>query len=61
MALRYDLLNHLVLQHRYLLRSRTVEKVAAILNREDARVVDLCCGTGDLTMVCTQPGASARE
>ena len=45
---RYDLLNHLLsfnLDKRW--RARTVERVS---NLPHARVLDLCCGTGDLLM-----------
>jgi len=48
-APRYDLLNHLLsfnLDKRW--RARTVTRVAEILDRPDARVLDLCCGTGDV-------------
>jgi demethylmenaquinone methyltransferase / 2-methoxy-6-polyprenyl-1,4-benzoquinol methylase len=48
---RYDLLNHLLsfnLDKRW--RSRTVERVAPILSRPGARVLDLCCGTGDVLL-----------
>jgi demethylmenaquinone methyltransferase / 2-methoxy-6-polyprenyl-1,4-benzoquinol methylase len=48
-APRYDLLNHLLsfnLDKRW--RARTVDRVAGILDRPDARVLDLCCGTGDV-------------
>lgn len=48
---RYDLLNHLLsfnLDKRW--RSRTVERVAPILARSGARVLDLCCGTGDVLL-----------
>ncbi len=48
---RYDLLNHLLsfnLDKRW--RSRTVERVAPVLARPDARVLDLCCGTGDVLL-----------
>jgi demethylmenaquinone methyltransferase / 2-methoxy-6-polyprenyl-1,4-benzoquinol methylase len=48
---RYDLLNHLLsfnLDKRW--RRRTVQRVAAILTRPDARVLDLCCGTGDVLL-----------
>jgi demethylmenaquinone methyltransferase/2-methoxy-6-polyprenyl-1,4-benzoquinol methylase len=50
-APRYDLLNHLLSFNidRYW-RSQTVACVKPILNRPDARVIDLCCGTGDLTL-----------
>ena len=50
-APRYDLLNHLLsfnLDKRW--RARTVERVSAILDRPDARVLDLCCGTGDVLL-----------
>ena len=48
-APRYDLLNHLLSFNidRYW-RARTVRQVADILARPEARVLDLCCGTGDL-------------
>lgn len=48
---RYDLLNHLLsfnLDKRW--RARTVRRLAEILARPDARVLDLCCGTGDLLL-----------
>jgi demethylmenaquinone methyltransferase/2-methoxy-6-polyprenyl-1,4-benzoquinol methylase len=50
-APRYDLLNHLLsfnLDKRW--RARTVARVAEILDRPDARVLDLCCGTGDVLL-----------
>ena len=46
---RYDLLNHLLsfnLDKQW--RARTVERIAPMLLRPEARVLDLCCGTGDL-------------
>jgi len=48
---RYDLLNHLLSFHvdRYW-RARTVRRVAPVLTRPGARVIDLCCGTGDLML-----------
>ena len=45
----YDLLNHLLsfnLDRRW--RARTVKRIAEVLNRPEARVLDLCCGTGDV-------------
>ncbi|MGH9745613.1 MAG: bifunctional demethylmenaquinone methyltransferase/2-methoxy-6-polyprenyl-1,4-benzoquinol methylase UbiE [Candidatus Acidiferrales bacterium] len=48
-APRYDLLNHLLsfsLDHRW--RRLTAEKFRRIYRRTDARILDLCCGTGDL-------------
>lgn len=50
-APRYDLLNHLLsfnLDKRW--RARTVDRVEAQLTRPGARVLDLCCGTGDLLL-----------
>ena len=50
-APRYDLLNHLLSLNidRYW-RARTVARVAAVLDRPGARVLDLCCGTGELML-----------
>src|SRR5579863_6756059 len=48
-AHRYDLANHLLsfnIDRHW--RSRTVAEVRDVLRRPDARVLDLCCGTGDL-------------
>lgn len=49
-ARRYDLLNHLLSFNidRYW-RARTVDRVRPILEAPGSRVLDLCCGTGDLT------------
>src|SRR5258708_6227754 len=47
----YDLLNHLLsfnLDRRW--RARTVDRVADVLERPGARVLDLCCGTGDVLL-----------
>jgi demethylmenaquinone methyltransferase/2-methoxy-6-polyprenyl-1,4-benzoquinol methylase len=48
-AHRYDLLNHLLSANidRYW-RARTVRRLRPALARPGARVLDLCCGTGDL-------------
>ncbi len=48
-APRYDLLNHLLsaqMDRRW--RARTAVELRPILQRPDAVVLDLCCGTGDL-------------
>jgi demethylmenaquinone methyltransferase/2-methoxy-6-polyprenyl-1,4-benzoquinol methylase len=48
---RYDLLNHVLsfnLDQRW--RARLVNRVADVLERPDARVLDLCCGTGDILL-----------
>jgi demethylmenaquinone methyltransferase / 2-methoxy-6-polyprenyl-1,4-benzoquinol methylase len=48
-APRYDLLNHLLsAQMDRLWRVRAARKLQPILNRPEALVLDLCCGTGDL-------------
>jgi demethylmenaquinone methyltransferase / 2-methoxy-6-polyprenyl-1,4-benzoquinol methylase len=48
---RYDLLNHLLSMNidRYW-RARTVARVSHVLKKPDAQVLDVCCGTGDLTL-----------
>ena len=62
-ARRYDLLNHLLsfnLDRAW--RARTVRELRAALERPGARVLDLCCGTGDLLLALSgaSPQASAR-
>ena len=50
-AHRYDFLNHLLsFSVDKLWRRRTARHLAPILCHKDARVIDLCCGTGDLTL-----------
>lgn len=59
-ARRYDLLNHLLsfnLDKRW--RRRTVERVADVLARPGARVLDLCCGTGDVLLSLGARGTAA--
>ena len=56
-APRYDLLNHLLsLQIDRIWRARVVRRVAPILRRRDAAVLDVCCGTGDLTLGLARGG-----
>ena len=56
-APRYDLLNHLLsLQLDRMWRRRTARRLAGILARPDATVLDLCCGTGDLGMALAGAG-----
>jgi demethylmenaquinone methyltransferase/2-methoxy-6-polyprenyl-1,4-benzoquinol methylase len=59
-APRYDFLNHLLSFNidRYW-RARTVRCVMETLRRRDARVLDLCCGTGDLTLAMLRAGSAA--
>lgn len=48
-ARRYDFLNHLLSFNLYKRwRARVVDQVGEILDRADARVLDLCCGTADV-------------
>jgi demethylmenaquinone methyltransferase/2-methoxy-6-polyprenyl-1,4-benzoquinol methylase len=50
-AHRYDLANHLLsFNMDRLWRARTVRRVRHIVERPDARVLDICCGTGDLVL-----------
>ena len=50
-APRYDLLNHLLsLRFDVMWRKRLARRFAHILARPDARVLDVCCGTGDLAL-----------
>jgi demethylmenaquinone methyltransferase/2-methoxy-6-polyprenyl-1,4-benzoquinol methylase len=50
-AHRYDLANHLLSFNMDVLwRVRTVRSVQQVLDRADACVLDICCGTGDLTL-----------
>jgi demethylmenaquinone methyltransferase / 2-methoxy-6-polyprenyl-1,4-benzoquinol methylase len=49
-APRYDFLNHtLSFSLDRVWRRRVAKKFRRILRRTDARILDLCCGTGDLT------------
>jgi len=54
-APRYDLLNHLLSFNidRYW-RARTVKRVSPVLSRPSARAIDLCCGTGDMTLALAE-------
>jgi demethylmenaquinone methyltransferase/2-methoxy-6-polyprenyl-1,4-benzoquinol methylase len=56
-APRYDFLNHLLsLELDRVWRARAARRLHPILRRPDARVLDLCCGTGDLAFALTQAG-----
>jgi demethylmenaquinone methyltransferase / 2-methoxy-6-polyprenyl-1,4-benzoquinol methylase len=54
-AHRYDLANHLLsfnIDRHW--RRHTVGRVAHVLQRPDARALDICCGTGDLLLALTR-------
>src|SRR5215472_9666568 len=56
-APRYDLLNHLLsFELDRLWRGRTAKRLRPILERPDALVLDLCCGTGDLAFALAHAG-----
>jgi len=58
-APRYDLLNHVLsLNIDRWWWWRTARKFDAILKHPNARVLDLCCGTGDMTFALRQRAAS---
>jgi demethylmenaquinone methyltransferase/2-methoxy-6-polyprenyl-1,4-benzoquinol methylase len=56
-AHRYDLANHLLSCNidRYW-RAHTVRRTGEILLRPEARVLDICCGTGDLVLALARQG-----
>jgi demethylmenaquinone methyltransferase/2-methoxy-6-polyprenyl-1,4-benzoquinol methylase len=59
-APRYDTLNHLLSMNvDKLWRARTVRRLKTELQRPGARVLDLCCGTGDLTIALELGSARA--
>ena len=59
-AHRYDLANHLLSMNiDKLWRARTVARVREMIRRPDARVLDLCCGTGDLMLALEQARGAA--
>lgn len=56
-APRYDLLNHLLsFELDRLWRARAAKHLRPILERADAVVLDLCCGTGDLAFALAHAG-----
>jgi len=56
-AHRYDLANHLLsFNIDRFWRARTVERVRPVLERPGARVLDICCGTGDLLLALESIG-----
>lgn len=60
-APRYDLANHLLsLNIDRLWRAHTVNRVRSVLERPGARVLDICCGTGDLVLALEKRGRVRR-
>jgi demethylmenaquinone methyltransferase / 2-methoxy-6-polyprenyl-1,4-benzoquinol methylase len=58
-AHRYDFLNHLLsFQLDRYWRAYTVRQVRPVLNKPGARVLDLCCGTGDLLLALERAGGA---
>ncbi len=56
-APRYDLLNHLLsLNFDRRWRGAVARHFRAVLARPEARVLDLCCGTGDLALALSRVG-----
>lgn len=59
-APRYDLLNHLLsFELDRLWRARAAKYLRPILERPDALVLDLCCGTGDLAFALAKVGKAS--
>jgi demethylmenaquinone methyltransferase/2-methoxy-6-polyprenyl-1,4-benzoquinol methylase len=60
-APRYDLLNHLLSANvDRLWWRRTARSFRPILRRSDARVLDLCCGTGDMAFALRRQSDAAK-
>jgi demethylmenaquinone methyltransferase / 2-methoxy-6-polyprenyl-1,4-benzoquinol methylase len=61
-APRYDLLNHLLsLDIDKLWRRRVARKLSAVLQDQNALVLDLCCGTGDLAFALRREAPQGAE
>ena len=61
-APRYDLLNHLLsLDIDKVWRRRVARRFTAILHNPQARVLDLCCGTGDLALAFRKEAPAGAE
>ena len=62
-APRYDLLNHVLSMNvDRMWWNRTAQTFSRILSQPDVRVLDLCCGTGDMTFALQKrmPGSSRK-
>src|ERR1700730_3339320 len=61
-APRYDLLNHLLsLDIDRIWRRRVARRFSALLHDPNARVLDLCCGTGDLAFAFRREAPDGAE
>jgi demethylmenaquinone methyltransferase / 2-methoxy-6-polyprenyl-1,4-benzoquinol methylase len=61
-APRYDLLNHLLsLDIDKIWRRRVAKRFTAILHNPSAKVLDLCCGTGDLALAFRKEAPAGAE
>jgi demethylmenaquinone methyltransferase / 2-methoxy-6-polyprenyl-1,4-benzoquinol methylase len=61
-APRYDLLNHLLsLDTDKVWRRRVARRFRAILGNPSARVLDLCCGTGDMALAFRREAPQGAE
>ncbi|HXT74012.1 MAG TPA: bifunctional demethylmenaquinone methyltransferase/2-methoxy-6-polyprenyl-1,4-benzoquinol methylase UbiE [Candidatus Angelobacter sp.] len=61
-APRYDFLNHFLSgSFDKLWRRRTAKRFAHILHLPNARVLDLCCGTGDLLFALERQAENSRK
>ncbi|MGD0907986.1 MAG: bifunctional demethylmenaquinone methyltransferase/2-methoxy-6-polyprenyl-1,4-benzoquinol methylase UbiE [Candidatus Acidiferrales bacterium] len=61
-ASRYDLLNHLLsLDIDKIWRRRVGKRFSAILQNTNSRVLDLCCGTGDLAFAFRKQAPQGAE
>src|SRR5579862_7477306 len=60
-APRYDLLNHLLsMRFDVMWRRRVARRFRPLLMQPTVRVLDLCCGTGDLALALAAESAKAR-
>lgn len=60
-APRYDLLNHVLsFNVDRMWWRRTARTFSHILSRPDARILDLCCGTGDMTFALRRQAGKSR-
>jgi len=60
-APRYDLLNHVLSMNvDRLWWNRTARAFTEVLRRPDAQVLDLCCGTGDMTFALHRHASKAK-